>query len=423
MSRKAPSRPYPPPDRMRAAQRQARPEPNRMTDDIPALKRKLQQIEAQHRAGSLADDTYAAEKARLERALVALVLESPVPASDASRPAKGFVASLAVAVLAVAGVGYWWTGSPGLASAGAPGVSSAAPGDPVQSENEQKFAQAVEELAAKLKEHPEKAEGWALLARSYVRLGQLEPALSAFQKAVALRTDDASLLADYADVLAVANGRNLEGEPRKLIERALKLEPDNLKALSLAGAAAFDRKDYANAVQYWERVVRLSPSDSPYLQELQAGIDEARKQGGVGPHAEATVNSTRPGAAATSQPTSGAVDATAIRGTVRLSPAMAGKAALTDTVFIYARAAEGPRMPLAIIRLQVKDLPAAFTLDDSSAMSPVAKLSMSPKVIVSARVSKSGQAAPSPGDLVGETPPMANHADGVTLLIDQVLKP
>lgn len=391
-----------------------------MTDDIPALRRKLQQIEAQHHAGTLAEDAYAAEKASLERALIDQVLESPAPVSDALRPSRGLVASLAVAVLLVAGAGYWWTGSPGLDSVGALGTQEAQQAD-AASENERKFAQAVEQLAAKLDEQPDNAEGWALLARSYVRLGQLEPALSSFQKAVALRADDPALLVDYADVLAVANGRNLEGEPRKLIEHALKLEPDNLKALSLAGAAAFDRKDYTSAVQHWEQVVRLSPPDSPYLPELQAGIDEARKLGGLAPRAVASASSQRP--AASTQAASGATDAGAIRGTVRLSAALADKAAPTDTVFVYARAAEGARMPLAIIRLQVKDLPAEFTLDDSSAMSPAAKLSMSPEVIVSARVSKSGQAAPSPGDLVGETPPMANHADGVALSIDQVLKP
>ncbi|HRP28571.1 MAG TPA: c-type cytochrome biogenesis protein CcmI, partial [Burkholderiaceae bacterium] len=117
-----------------------------------------------------------------------------------------------------------------------------------------------------------------------------------------------------------------------------------------------------------------------------------------------------------------AAAAAAIRGTVSLSPAVAGKAAADDTVFVYARAADGPRMPLAIVRLQVRDLPAAFTLDDSSAMSPAARLSAAPRVIVSARVSKSGQATPSPGDLVGETPAMANHADGVALEIDEIVK-
>ncbi len=180
-----------------------------MTDEIAALRRKLEQIETRHRKGELADDAYAAEKARLERALVDQVLTQPAPDGSPARPSKRFITSLAAVVLVVAGVGYWWTGSPGLAGAGAPAVRSAAD-SAAQSEYERKFTQAVEELAAKMKEHPEQAEGWALLARSYVRLGQVDPALAAFEKAVSLRADDAALLVDYADVLAVANGRSLE---------------------------------------------------------------------------------------------------------------------------------------------------------------------------------------------------------------------
>lgn len=391
-----------------------------MTDDIPALKRELQQIEARHREGSLSADAYAAEKARVERALVDRVLESPQPAAPTARPSKGLVASLAAVVVLVAGIGYWWTGSPRLAGPAAALAGAAPPMDAEQAENERKFEQAVEQLAAKMEQNPEKAEGWALLARSYVRLGRIEPALAAFKKAAALRGDDAALLVDYADVLAVANGRNLEGEPRALIERALKLQPDNLKALSLAGAAAFDRKDYAGAVQNWERVVRLSPPDSPYLQELQAGIDEARKLGGVAPRAVASAEDKRP--AATDPAAPAAPGPAAIRGTVRLAPAVAAKAAPGDTVFVYARAAEGPRMPLAIVRLQVKDLPAAFTLDDSMAMSPAARLSTTPRVVVSARVSKTGQAAAAPGDLIGETAPMPNHAEDLQLEIDELVQ-
>lgn len=388
-----------------------------MSDDISALRRKLQQIEARHRNGELAGDAYAAEKARLERALVDQVLGEPAAGGKSARPSGRLFAALAVFVVAVAGAGYWWTGSPGLAGGAAQEVSSASPADAAaHADNERKFAQAVDELAEKMKQRPEQAEGWALLARSYVRLGRLEPALDAFKKAVALRGDDAALLVDYADVLAVANGRKLDGEPSQLIARALALDPDNLKALSLAGAAAFDRKDYAGAVQHWERVVQLSPPGSPYLPELQSGIDEARRQGGIAPGATAAADA-KPTPATTPSAAAGA-----IRGTVSLAPALAAKAAPTDTVFVYARAADGPRMPLAILRLQVKDLPASFTLDDSSAMSPAAKLSASPRVIVSARVSKSGQAATSPGDLIGETPAMGNHADGVALEIDKIVQ-
>ena len=111
-----------------------------------------------------------------------------------------------------------------------------------------------------------------------------------------------------------------------------------------------------------------------------------------------------------------------LSGSVRLSAALAKQASPTDTVFIYARAAEGSRMPLAIQRHQVKDLPLEFKLDDSSAMTPASRLSMFPKVIVSARVSKSGQAMASAGDLTGESAAAANTAKGVAIEIAQVVK-
>jgi cytochrome c-type biogenesis protein CcmH len=107
---------------------------------------------------------------------------------------------------------------------------------------------------------------------------------------------------------------------------------------------------------------------------------------------------------------------------VRLSPALAKQAAPDDAVFIYARAAEGSRMPLAILRHQVKDLPLNFKLDDNLAMSPAAKMSLFPKLIISARVSKSGQAMTAPGDLTGQSAPVPNNASGLVVEINEVVK-
>jgi cytochrome c-type biogenesis protein CcmH len=403
-----------------------------MKKTIATLRAQLQQLEALHKDGALGRPAYDSARAQLERQILDLVLADPAGAAaagtaaladDTPRPSTRLVATLAAAVLVVAGAGYAWTGSPGLAlGTASTAAANAEPASPHDS-NDMQFAAAVEKLAAKLETQPDNAEGWAMLARSYSRLGRFGEAVPAYAKAVALNGNDANLLADYADALAVNNDRKIEGEPLKLVERALKLEPENPKALALAGTAAFDRKDYAGAVRYWEKLAEVAPPDNQFMAQLQSSIAEARDLGGLGPAAATKPAQAAAPKAAPATPVAAAAGGNAaVRGTVRLAPAIAKLAAPTDTVFIYARAAEGPRMPLAILRKQVKDLPVEFALDDSQAMSPASRLSLFPKVVISARVSKSGQAQPSAGDLSGQSAAVANDASGVGVEINEVVK-
>ena len=407
-----------------------------MNKDIKALRQQLEQLQKSHREGSVGKKAFEAGKAQLEREILQAVLAAPEAAAagaQAPRPSRALTAGVLSFVVVLAVAGYAWTGSPGVPSAGPPTAAAAEGGNPHASGavDEAQFIAAVEQLAERLKGQPDDVEGWAMLARSYGMLGRLDDALPAYQKAVALNGQDARLLADYADTLALKNDRNLEGEPLALVERALKIEPTNLKALSLAGAAAFNRKDYAGAVRYWERVVQHAPAESPYLPQVQASIAEARERGGLGPASGAAapakpppvaVAAAKPAAAPVATPAPDAAGGATIRGTVRLAPAQAMMAAPTDAVFIFARPAEGSRMPLAIVRKQVKDLPVDFVLDDSMAMSPGAKLSLFPQVVVSARVSKSGQAVPSAGDLSGQSAPIAPTASGLLIEINEVVK-
>jgi cytochrome c-type biogenesis protein CcmH len=410
---------------------------------ILTLRQQLQQLKLLRESGSLSQTAYEQAATPLERQLVDLVLAHPDAAAAAAssnpvvdaaaaapaRPSKALVGSLLAGVLVLAAAGYAWTGSPGatrMAETTAPqqGAADAASAD------EQQFAAAVEKLAQRLKDQPDNAEGWAMLARSYARLGKHAEAVPAYVKAVALRGDDARLLADYADTLAVNNGRSLAGEPLNLVLRALKLDPQNPKALALAGTAAFDSRDFKAAVGYWETLASVLPADSDFVPQLQGSIEQARELAGMpkGQPLQRAAPALAPpvaGAAPAAPPapaTAQAASAGKLQGTVRLAPKLAAQAAPTDTVFIYARAAEGPRMPLAILRMQVKDLPLNFTLDDSSAMSPAMRLSLHPKVVVSARVSKSGQAAPGPGDMTGQSAPLDNTASGVVIEISDVLK-
>src|SRR5439155_706082 len=177
------------------------------------------------------------------------------------------------------------------------------------------------------------------------------------------------LLADYADALAMAQGRTLQGEPEKIILRALAIDPDNVKALLLAGTAAFNRSDPRAAIRHWERVLGLLPKESDMIQRVQASIAQARSLAGS-PGGKAQVAKPAP-----------AQGGNRVSGVVRLAPELAGKVAPGDTVFIFARAAEGPRMPLAVLRKRGSDLPAEFALDDSMAMAPQMRLSAFPRVL------------------------------------------
>ena len=403
-------------------------------DPIPALRQKLQQLKALHDEGTLGAEAYTSAKAALERELLDQVMAQPAGTASASaaptpRPSKNLLGGLSVAVLALAVSGYLGFGSPGMPSAGPPGSAPVAEAAQ-QDMTEAQFIAAVEQLATRLAQEPGNGEGWGLLARSYVRMGRHADAVPAFAKAVAIVGDDPSLLVDYADALAMKNERVLEGEPLALVERALKADPDNAKALALAGTAAFNRKDYKTAVAQWERLAKVSPPDSPFLAQLQGSVDEARSLGGMPPGPRlvqaapvtGSVAATSPGAAAPASAAADGATAAALTGTVRLSPALAAQAKPDDVVFIFARAADGGRMPLAILRHQVKDLPVSFRLDDSMAMSPAMKLSQFTKVVVSARVSKSGQAIPGPGDLSGQTEPVTNQAQGLVIEINEIVK-
>ena len=409
-----------------------------MTPSVQSLQQRLQQLRKQHAAGNLSDARYDEARSALERQLVDELVNAPAPsgapaaaAVPASRMARPKLAALGLLALLVAAGGYWWTGSPGAIGQPPAGVEAGGAGAASHTLGQDQIAAMVDKLAERLKANPDDAEGWTMLARSYGALGRTDDALAAFDRVLKLRPDDASSLADYADALAVKNGLTLDGEPLKLIERALKLDPDNLKALLLAGTAAFNRNDFAAAVQLWDRAAKVGPADNALAQQARSGAAEARARGKLPPAVggdpalaamAAPAAAPAPAPAAEKAPNAAAAAGGAIVGSVSLAPALAGKVSAQDTVFIFARAATGSRMPLAILRKQVKDLPMSFQLDDSQAMSPAARLSTASQVVVGARVSKSGQAMPQPGDLEGLSAPMAVGATGVKLLISSEVK-
>ncbi len=389
-----------------------------MTDALHTLlapfKRQLADLEQAHAAGTLSQTQRDTERASLERRLLDMLLhETPAPVPAAAKPAWPLLVGLFVLVLVIAIGGYTYNHKTNPAQGDEEGADGGG--------NQAQVVAMVEQLAERMKQNPDDADGWAMLARSYSVMERNEDALAAYQKAVALRQDDAGLLVDYADALAVKNQHSLQGEPMTLITKALKLNPDHLKGLALAGTDAFVRKDFALAVKYWSRIEVVGPQDNMLVQRVSASLQEARKLAGLPAQAAPTAAQAKPPALADAGPA--LAGGPSVSGTVSLSPELRAQANPEDTVFIFAKAAPSGRMPLAAERKQVKDLPYKFTLDDSKSMSPQTRLSSAAQVVISARISKSGNAIAQPGDLQGQSAPVDLGAKDLRIDIREIVKP
>lgn len=388
---------------------------SRKATNIAVYRDQLRELEQDHAAGVVNREGYEETRREIERRLLDDVggAEESSHTGSAGRNAAVVVGA---AIPIVAFVLYFAVGTfevllPGRVGAGA----SAEQGG--HSISEDQIRELAGRLASRLEKEPDNVEGWVMLGRSYAALGEFDKAARAYGTAVARAGNDAALLADYADALAMAQGRSLQGEPEKVIERALAIDPQNVKALALAGTARFDRKDYAGAVQYWERILKVAPDNSEFAQSVRSSIAEAQQLAQSGGAPAVAKGAQKPAG----EPASG-VAAKAVSGVVQIAPALATRVSPNDTVFVYARAVEGPRMPIAIVRAQAKDLPLRFTLDDRSAMTESMKLSAQERVVVGARISRSGTATPQPGDLEGMSAPVAVGAKGVEVVVNSETK-
>ena len=268
---------------------------------------------------------------------------------------------------------------------------------------------------------------WHTLARSYTELKQFDRAANAYQQLVELVPGEAELWANYADAYAMAHGQTLQNaEVTRLLAKALELDANNMSALAMSGSAAMDRGDYAAVITYWQKLVNQMPANSREAQMFNGSLAKARElllaqPGGKQKLAMLTAGVTTEKNTEKNTATPHPNTSASISGQVSLSPALVGKVAPTDIVFILARAAQGPKMPLAVLRKQVKDLPMKFTLDDSMAMQPQLKLSGFDQVVVVARVSKSGTPIAQSGDLQGLSATIKPGAKGLNVVIDSVV--
>ncbi len=374
--------------------------------NLAIIKDQLKELEGDLAAGTLSPQQFEQAREDLERRALEEVRDAGRTHAVQPFRTRWTVVVLTAAIPTGAAALYWQLGTPGALSPGSD-VHFGAKVTP------QEVEAMVAKLAARLEQSPDDGNGWALLARSYLVMQRYPESLAAYERAAALLKDNADLLADYADAAAVAQDGRLDGKPLQLLERALAIDPAQWKALALAGTAAFNRKDFRKAIDYWERLLSRAEPGSDMARTVVSNIEEARQLGGIEAQTKVTASAETK---SPPQPVPGRVE-----GTVTLSAQLAGKSAPADTVFVFARAAEGPRMPLAIQRFQVKDLPLKFRLDDSQAMSPAMKLSNFADVVVGARVSKAGSATPQSGDLQGYSKPVKVGAAGVALVIDQVV--
>ena len=379
----------------RTAQRLGRRQAN-----VQAYRSRLAEIEAEVSSGLMDADAALALKQELASRLLDETDEEVAQAVESRRPRLALVLALGLPLFAAA----WYFSSDGWQTQRLLDEAQAHP-----EEARQLMIQSmVQRLEKRLKKFPDDAEGWAMLGRSYFVTQRYADAEQAYAKANLLNgSQTADWLVAQGEAMAMANDRHVTGAPQKLFRQALTLDPDQGKALWYAGLAAAQSGQYQEALGYW---LRLRDEDLPddLRQALNDRLQELSQMGHltIPPRVE-------PKAAA----------AVSLSVHVHLSPDLAGKVPAGASLLVFAKAAGGPPMPLAVQKLDASRLPLTVTLDDSMAMVPSMKLSQFPRWVLTARVSRGGGAQAEPGDLQGQVElSRSAAAEPVDLEISQIIQ-
>jgi len=374
--------------------------------NIAVIREQLAELKADMEAGKLDADAFEAARHDLERELLDAVDDDADKGEGTAHSGRWLLALLVPAIPVLAVMIYLQLGVSDFQERAAQ-ASAAQTGTPGMSEHD--INRMLDTLAERLRAEPEHPEGWMLLGRTYTTLQRYDEAVEAYEQARKYGGDSPELLIDYADTLIAAEGGNFSDKAGEMLRKALEQQPDNPKGLWLIGHWYYQHGDFRSALDAWQRVAPMVQPGSENAMILQQQIQLARAKLGDAPTPELA-------------PQAAAGGGSSIRVTVSLDPALRDKAAPDDTVFIFARAISGPRMPLAIVRKQVRDLPVTVTLDDSMSMTPAMTLSRFPQVVVGARISRTGQAMAAPGDLQGMKSPVPTHGDkdaGVDIVINE----
>lgn len=382
-------------------------------DAAKEARRLLEALNAARANGILTDAEYAAKRTELGDRLL-----GSLNAPSTQRPRSTVYAAVGVALLlpALAILLYRTVGEPGAVDGSAKTVADQPPAD-----HSQNMDQAIEKLAEKLRQNPQDAEGWALLGRAYEATEHFEQARDALKHATDIAPENPDIAIAYAEVLALSTPeRRIDGEPKRLIETAMKTSPDNERGLWLLGIGEYQQKKYDAAIALWNRLIAVLPKDSKTIASVKNEIAkaEAERDGKAPPPEEEMADAPADESPAPNSETAGPH----LVVNVTIDPKLKEKLSPNDVLFIYAKAASGPPMPLAIQRTTADKLPTTVTLTDDMGMMPTMKLSQFPQVIVGARISKSGNAIAQSGDLQVVSKPMDVHtSDPIALTINQVV--
>ncbi|MES3026141.1 MAG: c-type cytochrome biogenesis protein CcmI [Pseudomonadota bacterium] len=313
-------------------------------------------------------------------------------------------AALGLAVMAVSAALYPVLGTPsGIGARAAP-----APAELTRTE----AVAMVERLAQEMLSEPGNAQGWLVLARAYTAMERYPDASDAYARLVKLAPPTARMLTDFAEVLALSQGKRLQGEPERLLIQAAELEPEYVEARVLLASAQFERGDHGAAIDSWRKVAALAPQDSPAARLAADAIADAGKR------------QVRPAPPEQVGGVPQEIGVPQVGGLLELDPALLARTSGEAKVFIFARAPQGrgPRFPLAVLERRVRDLPLRFTLDDTMSMAAGAKLSDHATLVVGARIAVNGSATPSPGDLEAVSAPVALGTADLRLRIASVVR-
>lgn len=382
--------------------------------------RKLAALAAAREAGVLDEAEFAAKRDALL-------------AADASTPpARGVPMPLVLAIallVPLAAIGlYMWKGTPVALDPASHARRAPPAGDAASAPEMEK---AIAGLAERMKGTPDDLEGWVLLARAYKSTERFAEAREAFAKALALAPENAEIMVEYAEAIALATpDRALAGEARALLERALASNPDHQRGLWLMGISEAQIGAYPAAVAAWERLLPALPSDSEVAKQVAIQIAEARLRAGMpqstvvaGPARGTAATPTQVAQAAEPAAEASAPDGARLVVQIDIAPELRAKLGAGDTLYVFARAPQGPKMPLAIQRIAGAKFPLTVTLDDTMGMTPQMKLSSASEVVVGARVSKSGVANAQSGDFETISAPLvlAEQFGPVSLTIDRIV--